>query len=132
LGATLAALNHLEDSQTIRHLQAIVRVAAAQIEERGPGYSRSEASFYSRSRSERPRQRRRGKGPLEPVAEEGRGEKEVVQPVNPAANAAANAPANPAANAPANAPATPMAMLPTMQLTLPTSRETPSQTQDKM
>jgi hypothetical protein len=36
------------------------------------------------------------------VAEEGRGENEVAQPVNPAANAAANAPANPAANAPAN------------------------------
>jgi hypothetical protein len=39
------------------------------------------------------------------VAEEGRGENEVVQLVNPAANAAANAPANLAANAPANAPA---------------------------
>jgi hypothetical protein len=39
------------------------------------------------------------------VAEEGRGENEVVQPVNPAANTAANAPANPVANAPANAPA---------------------------
>jgi hypothetical protein len=39
------------------------------------------------------------------VAEEGRGENKVAQPVNPAANAAANAPANAAANAPANAPA---------------------------
>jgi hypothetical protein len=39
------------------------------------------------------------------VAEEGRGENEVVQPVNPAANATANAPANPVANAPANNPA---------------------------
>jgi hypothetical protein len=39
------------------------------------------------------------------VAEEGRGENKVVQPVNPAANVAANAPVNPAANAPANAPA---------------------------
>jgi hypothetical protein len=39
------------------------------------------------------------------VAEEGRGENEVMQPTNPAANAAANVPANPAANAPANAPA---------------------------
>jgi hypothetical protein len=39
------------------------------------------------------------------VAEEGRGENEVVQPANPAANAAANASANLAANAPANAPA---------------------------
>jgi hypothetical protein len=39
------------------------------------------------------------------VAEEGRGENEVVHPVNPAANAAANAPANPADNAPTNVPA---------------------------
>jgi hypothetical protein len=39
------------------------------------------------------------------VAEEGRGENEVVQPVNPAANVVANAPANPAANALANTPA---------------------------
>jgi hypothetical protein len=39
------------------------------------------------------------------VAEEGRGENEVVQPANPATNAAANATANPAANALANAPA---------------------------
>jgi hypothetical protein len=39
------------------------------------------------------------------VAEEGRGENEVVQPVNSAANVASNAPTNPAANAPANAPA---------------------------
>jgi hypothetical protein len=39
------------------------------------------------------------------VAEEGRGENEVVQLVNPAANVAANAPANPAANAPVNTPA---------------------------
>jgi hypothetical protein len=39
------------------------------------------------------------------VAEEGRGENEVVQAVNPTANAAANAPANLAANALANAPA---------------------------
>jgi hypothetical protein len=59
LGSALAALNHLEDSPMIRRLQANVRVAAAQIEERGPGYSRSAASSYSRSRSERPRQRRR-------------------------------------------------------------------------
>jgi hypothetical protein len=36
------------------------------------------------------------------VAEEGLGENEVAQPVNPAANAAANVPANPVANAPAN------------------------------
>jgi hypothetical protein len=44
-----------------------------------------------------------------PVAEEGRGENELMQPANPvantAANALANAPANFAANAPANAPA---------------------------
>jgi hypothetical protein len=54
LGAALVALNHLEDSPMIWHLQANVRVAAAQIEERGPGYSRSAASSFSRSRSERP------------------------------------------------------------------------------
>jgi hypothetical protein len=39
------------------------------------------------------------------VAEEGRCENKVVQPVNPAANTATNALANPIANAPANAPA---------------------------
>jgi hypothetical protein len=105
LGAALAALNHLEDSPTVRRLQANVRVPVAQIEERGPGYRRSATSSYSRSRSERPRQRRRSQGPLDPVDEEGRGENEVVQPVNPAANVVANAPANPAANAPANTPA---------------------------
>jgi FtsZ-interacting cell division protein ZipA len=88
----------------IWRLQANVRVAAAQIEERGPGYSRSAASSYFRSRSERPHQWRRSQGPLDSVAEEGRGENEVLQPANPAANTAANAPANPAANAPANAP----------------------------
>jgi hypothetical protein len=44
LGAALAVLNHLEDSLAIRCLQANVRVAAAQIEERGLGYSRSAAS----------------------------------------------------------------------------------------
>jgi hypothetical protein len=91
----------------IRRLQANVRIATAQIEARGPGYTRSAASSYSRSksRSERPHQRRRSHGPLDLVAEEGRGENEVAQPVNPAANAAANAPANAAANAPANTPA---------------------------
>jgi hypothetical protein len=36
------------------------------------------------------------------MAEEGRGENEVAQPVIPATNAAANASANAAANAPAN------------------------------
>jgi hypothetical protein len=63
----------------------------------------STARSYSRSRAEHPRQRRCGNGPLEPVAEEGQGENEVVLPVNPAANAAANASANPPANAAANA-----------------------------
>jgi hypothetical protein len=56
LGAALAALNHLEDSPALQRIQANVRVAAAQIEERGLGYSRSAASSYSRSRSEHPRQ----------------------------------------------------------------------------
>jgi hypothetical protein len=70
LGAALAALNHLEDTPTVRRLQANVRVAAARIEERGIGYSRLAASSYSRSRSERPHQRRRSNGPLVPVAEE--------------------------------------------------------------
>jgi hypothetical protein len=51
LGAALAVLNHLEDSPAIRRLQANVRDAAAQIEERGPGYSRSAASSYSADRS---------------------------------------------------------------------------------
>jgi hypothetical protein len=36
LGAALAVLNHLEDSPAIRRLQGNVRVAVAQIEERGP------------------------------------------------------------------------------------------------
>jgi hypothetical protein len=39
------------------------------------------------------------------VAEEGRGENEVMQPGNPDVNAVANAPANPVANAPPNASA---------------------------
>jgi hypothetical protein len=105
LGTALAALNHLEDSLMIRRFQANVRIAAAQIEERRPGYSRYAASSYSRSksRSERPCQRRRSQGPLDPVAEEGRGENEVAQSVNPAASAATNAPANVVANTPANA-----------------------------
>jgi hypothetical protein len=102
LVAALAVPNHLEDCLVIRHLQDNVRVAAAQIEERGPEYSRSAASSYSRSRSEHPLQRHRSKGPLDPVAEEGRGENEVMQPGNPAANIGANAPANLVANAPAN------------------------------
>jgi hypothetical protein len=86
LGSTLAALNHLEDSPTVRRLQANVRVAATQIKERGPRYSRSVASSYSRSRSECPLHRRCSQAP----------------PANPAANVVANAPANPVANAPAN------------------------------
>jgi hypothetical protein len=59
LGAALAALNHLEDSPAVRRLQANVRITIAQIEERGPGYSRSAASSYSRSRSEHPHKRHR-------------------------------------------------------------------------
>jgi hypothetical protein len=50
-GAAHAALNHLEDSPAVRRLQANVRVTAAQIEERGLGYSRSAASSYSKSRN---------------------------------------------------------------------------------
>jgi hypothetical protein len=78
MGAALAALNLLEDSPVVRCLQANVRVITAHIEERGPRYSRSEASSYSRSKLERPRQRCRSKGPLEPVAEDGRGENKVI------------------------------------------------------
>jgi hypothetical protein len=81
---------------------------------------------------ERPRQQHCSQGPLDPVAEEGRGQNEVVQPVNPAANTATNAPANPAANAPSNALANVAAMPLTMQPMLPTSREMPLQTQDIM
>jgi hypothetical protein len=55
LGAALVALNYLEDSPAVQRLQANVSVAAAQIEERGPGYSRLAASSYFRSRSEHPR-----------------------------------------------------------------------------
>jgi NAD(P)-dependent dehydrogenase (short-subunit alcohol dehydrogenase family) len=71
LGAALAALNHFEDSLAVRRLQANVRVTAVHIKERGPGYSRSATSSYSRSRSERPPQRHRSQGPLDPVAKEG-------------------------------------------------------------
>jgi hypothetical protein len=66
------------------------------------------------------------------VAEEGHGENEVVQPVNPGANDAANAPANLVANARQMPRPTPLATSPTMQLMLPIFRETSSQTQDKM
>jgi hypothetical protein len=102
LGAALAVLGHLEDTPAKRCLQAHIRVATAQVEERGPGYSKSATSSYSRSRSEHPRQRRRSNTPLQLVAEEGRGENEVVQLVNLAANAATNPPANAAANAAGN------------------------------
>jgi hypothetical protein len=70
-----------------------------------PGYSTSVVSSYSRSRSKHPRQRCRNNGPLELVAEEGRGENKVVQLVNPGPNATANAAANPPTNAVANAAA---------------------------
>jgi hypothetical protein len=132
LGAALAALNHLEDSLMIRRLQANVRVAAAQIEERGPGYNRSAGSSYSRSRSERPRQRRRSQGPLDPMAEEGRGKNKVVQPANLAANAAANAPATLRLMLQQTPRPMLMAMPPTMQPTLPTFRTVPPQIQDAM
>jgi hypothetical protein len=132
LGAALAALNHLEDSLMIRRLQANVLVAAAQIEERGPGYSRSAGSYYSRSRSERPRQRRCSQGPLDQVAEEGRGENKVVQPANLAANAAANAPATLRLMLQQTPRPMLMAMPPTMQPTLPTFRTVPPQIQDAM
>jgi hypothetical protein len=46
------------------------------------------------------------------VDEEGRGENEVAQPVNPATNAATDAPINPAANATDNAPTNPVANAP--------------------
>jgi hypothetical protein len=55
LGATLTTLVQLEDTPVIRRLQAHICVANAQVEERGPGYSRSAASSYSRSRLERSR-----------------------------------------------------------------------------
>jgi hypothetical protein len=56
LGAALAALGQLEDTPAIRCLQAHIRIATTQVEGRGPGYSRSAASSYSRSRSEHPHQ----------------------------------------------------------------------------
>jgi hypothetical protein len=58
------------------------------------------------------------------VAKEGRGENEVVQPVNPAANAAVQPMLRQTLQP------TPLATSPTTQLTLPTSNETPPQTQD--
>jgi hypothetical protein len=54
--AALATLGKLEDILAIRCLQAHIRIAIAQVEERGPGYSRSAASSYSRSMSKHPRQ----------------------------------------------------------------------------
>jgi hypothetical protein len=50
LGAALAALGQLEDTPAIRCLQAHIRVATAQVEERGSGYSKSASSSYSRTR----------------------------------------------------------------------------------
>jgi hypothetical protein len=94
LGAGLASLGQLEDTRAIRRLQAHIHVATTQVEERGPGYNRSTARSYYRSRSEHPRQRRQSNGPLEPVAEEGLGENEVVQQVNPSTNAATNTTGN--------------------------------------
>jgi hypothetical protein len=44
LGVALAELGQLEDTPTTRHLQAHIRIATAQDEERGPGYSRSASS----------------------------------------------------------------------------------------
>jgi hypothetical protein len=52
LGATLVALGQLEDTPAIQCLQAHIRVATAQVEERCPGYSRTTSRSYSRSRSE--------------------------------------------------------------------------------
>jgi hypothetical protein len=103
LGEALVALGQLEDTPVVRCLQANLRITTAQIEEKGPGYSRSTASSYSMSRSEDPHQQHCSNGPIEPVAEEGRGENEVMQSVNPATNAAANPATNAAANRPANA-----------------------------
>jgi hypothetical protein len=116
----------------IRCLQANVRVTTAQIEKSGPRYSRSAASSYSRSTLERPRQRRRSQGPLDPVAEEGRGKNEVMQLANPAANVAANAPADPTANAPQTPRQMILAMPLTTQSMLSTSRGTSPQIQDAM
>jgi hypothetical protein len=56
LGAVIATLGQLEDTPAIRCLQAHIRVAITQVEERGPRYNRSVASSYSRSRSEHPNQ----------------------------------------------------------------------------
>jgi hypothetical protein len=39
LGATLAELGQLEDTPTTRRLQAHIRIATAQVEERGLGYN---------------------------------------------------------------------------------------------
>jgi hypothetical protein len=56
IGAALTALGQLEDTPTIRCLQAHIHFAIAQIEERGLGYSRLVASSCSKSRLEHPRQ----------------------------------------------------------------------------
>jgi hypothetical protein len=62
------------------------------------------------------------------VAEEGRGENEVVQPVNPSANAATNA----AANLRPTSLLMPQATSPTMQLMLLVPNQTSPPTQGKM
>jgi hypothetical protein len=54
LGATLAALGQLEDTPAIWRLQAHIRATTAQVEERGPRYSRSAASSNSWRRPEHP------------------------------------------------------------------------------
>jgi hypothetical protein len=103
LGTTLAALGQLEDTPAIWRLQAHIRIATTQVEERGPRYSKSFSNSYSRSRSDRPHHQRHNNAPLEPIAEEGGGENEVAQPVNPTANVTANQAANPTTNAAGNA-----------------------------
>jgi hypothetical protein len=70
LGAALVELGQLEDTPATRRLQDHIRIATAQVEERGVGYSRSASSSYSRSRSEWPRQRHHNNAPLQPVDEE--------------------------------------------------------------
>jgi hypothetical protein len=78
LGAALVAIGQLKDTAAIQHLEAYISITTVQVKESGPGYNRSAASSYSRSRSKHPHQQRRSNTPLQPVAEEGRGENEVV------------------------------------------------------
>jgi hypothetical protein len=113
LGSALAALNYLEDSPALRRLQANVHVAAAHIEEH-------------------PRQRRRSQGPLEPVAEEGRGEMKSCNrsALLPTLQLMLQLTLQPMPQQ--TLQPTPLATSPTTQLTLLTFRETPPQTQDTM